>query len=61
MPKKTPAPSMKPHTGKIQFIPSPKTSMRMSKPQAKADKVLQNRLLRVQNREAKIKAFMGLK
>jgi len=33
----------------------------MSKPQAKADKVLQNRLLRVQNREAKIKAFMGLK
>jgi hypothetical protein len=38
MPKKTPAPAMKPHTGKIQFIASPKTSKHKTKPQKKAEK-----------------------
>jgi hypothetical protein len=40
MPKKTPAPAMKPHTGKVQFIASPKTSTHKTKPQKKAERKL---------------------
>jgi hypothetical protein len=37
MPKKTPAPAMKPHTGKKWFIASPKTSKHKSKHQRKME------------------------
>jgi hypothetical protein len=44
MPKKTPAPVMKPHTGKIQFIASPKTTRHKSKLEKKAERKLQRKL-----------------